>query len=76
MSATEIIANYARSTWASGQNVPSPCVNVCQMDASGGLCVGCLRTLDEIATWSGMGNEEKRVVWERIVRRAELEPGA
>jgi len=46
------------------------------MSATGGLCVGCLRTLDEIAAWSGMGNEEKRVVWELIVRRAELESGA
>ena len=26
---------------------PSPCVNICQMDAATGWCAGCLRTLDE-----------------------------
>lgn len=31
--------------------VPSPCINVCKMDERSGLCLGCLRTLDEIAGW-------------------------
>ena len=30
-------------------DIASPCINVCQMQE--GLCVGCLRTLDEIARW-------------------------
>lgn len=30
--------------------VPSPCVNICRLDAQG-LCVGCRRTLAEIAEW-------------------------
>ncbi len=46
------------------------------MHASSGLCDGCFRTIDEIAAWSRMDNGEKRVVWDRIVRRAELEAGA
>jgi predicted Fe-S protein YdhL (DUF1289 family) len=28
--------------------VKSPCVKVCQMDPARNLCIGCLRTLDEI----------------------------
>ena len=31
---------------------PSPCIDVCRMDARSGWCEGCLRTLDEIAAWS------------------------
>ena len=44
---------------ASGAGVTSPCINVCQMDATSGLCRGCLRTLDEIAGWSRASDGEK-----------------
>lgn len=30
----------------------SPCVGICRMDESGEYCIGCNRTLDEIAAWS------------------------
>jgi len=43
--------------------VPSPCVNVCRMHEASGLCVGCHRTLDEIAQWSVMDDEAKHAVW-------------
>jgi predicted Fe-S protein YdhL (DUF1289 family) len=53
--------------------VVSPCINTCRMDASTGLCEGCLRTIDEIACWAGMSNHEKRAVLEALaVRRAHL----
>ena len=42
--------------------VKSPCVEVCQLDAGLGTCVGCLRTLDEIARWSGMDDAERKAV--------------
>lgn len=41
------------------QPVPSPCRQICRLDDSGELCVGCFRTLCEIATWSGMTPEEQ-----------------
>jgi uncharacterized protein len=51
--------------------VPSPCINVCRMDATTGLCTGCLRTIDEIVAWSKMPDPAKRAVWSLIdVRRA------
>ena len=34
------------------QQIESPCVNICEMHADTGLCVGCARTIDEIAGWS------------------------
>lgn len=51
--------------------VPSPCIDVCRMDAASGLCEGCLRSLDEIAAWSRMSGAGKRAVWAALeVRRA------
>jgi len=44
--------------------VQSPCINVCRME--NGLCKGCLRTLDEIAQWSTMTDEQKELVLEYI----------
>ena len=41
----------------------SPCINVCVLDDDQ-VCVGCGRTLTQIALWSQMSEEEKRkVVW-------------
>ncbi len=47
----------------------SPCINVCQMDEPTGWCKGCLRTLDEIAFWSQLDDEDKRAVWQLLPER-------
>jgi predicted Fe-S protein YdhL (DUF1289 family) len=53
--------------------VPSPCVGVCTIDPACGLCVGCARTLDEIAAWSTLDDAARRTVWRLLpVRRAAL----
>jgi predicted Fe-S protein YdhL (DUF1289 family) len=49
--------------------VPSPCVNICRMEAASGLCAGCWRTIDEIAAWSKMDDDGKRQVWQAIALR-------
>jgi predicted Fe-S protein YdhL (DUF1289 family) len=49
--------------------VPSPCIDVCRIDARTGLCEGCLRTLDEIAAWSALGDDDKRSVWALLDER-------
>ena len=56
------------STPTSGA-VPSPCINVCRMDATTGWCEGCLRTIDEIVAWGSMADVDKRVVWRLIEQR-------
>jgi predicted Fe-S protein YdhL (DUF1289 family) len=43
-------------------HVPSPCISVCAMDAEGMFCLGCFRTLDEIAMWSVLDADGKRAV--------------
>jgi predicted Fe-S protein YdhL (DUF1289 family) len=55
--------------------VPSPCINVCRMNAATGWCEGCLRTIDEIATWSSLDDTARRAVWAELpLRRATLPP--
>lgn len=49
--------------------VPSPCINVCQLDRSGRYCRGCFRSLDEIAVWSRASNDEKRTIVAAAERR-------
>lgn len=49
----------ARGTASVDDRLISPCVGVCRMDATG-LCLGCRRTLAEIARWGTMSNEERR----------------
>ena len=54
--------------------VPSPCVSVCRMDEDIGLCHGCLRSIDEIISWSRLAESDKRRVWRDIVQRAAIPP--
>ena len=49
--------------------VASPCTSVCRIDEASGWCAGCLRTLDEIAAWSVLGEADKRTVLRELGRR-------
>lgn len=51
--------------------VPSPCTSVCRMDPRTGWCEGCARTIDEIAAWSAMSDDDKRAVWDALDARRE-----
>ena len=46
----------------------SPCLNICVLDAQR-VCVGCGRTLDEIARWGRMSAAEQWSVIARLERR-------
>jgi predicted Fe-S protein YdhL (DUF1289 family) len=37
----------------------SPCISVCVIDPPTGLCAGCYRTLEEIASWIDLDAEER-----------------
>jgi predicted Fe-S protein YdhL (DUF1289 family) len=39
------------------------------MDPSRGLCLGCLRTLDEITAWSSMTDAERERVMSSLAER-------
>jgi len=49
--------------------VPSPCNSVCRMASDGVYCVGCFRTLDEIAGWAGFDDARRRLVWRQLRQR-------
>ena len=42
--------------------IPSPCVAVCQIDPANGYCLGCWRTIEEIAGWSGFDEQSRRQI--------------
>jgi predicted Fe-S protein YdhL (DUF1289 family) len=47
----------------------TPCVNVCLLDAETGLCIGCGRTIDEIACWTTMSDGERRAIMAALPER-------
>jgi predicted Fe-S protein YdhL (DUF1289 family) len=52
------------------QRVESPCIKVCVLDAAS-VCIGCGRTIDEIAGWSRMSSAEQLAACERAAQRRE-----
>jgi predicted Fe-S protein YdhL (DUF1289 family) len=50
-------------------SISTPCIKVCIVDGKNGLCVGCGRTLAEIAGWGGMDEERRRAVMADLPER-------
>lgn len=40
-------------------SISTPCIKVCLIDDETGLCEGCGRTREEIATWGRFSEEER-----------------
>jgi predicted Fe-S protein YdhL (DUF1289 family) len=58
-----------------GDAATSPCIRVCVIDGASGLCLGCLRTLREIARWSALSETERLGVMSSLSdRRAQVDP--
>lgn len=49
----------------------TPCVNICLLDPATGTCLGCGRTLAEIASWAAMTDAERRAVMAALPARME-----
>ena len=49
--------------------VKSPCVLVCAVDDESGLCLGCFRTLPEIARWSRYTDPERAAIMAALPAR-------
>jgi len=55
--------------------IATPCVQVCVVDGESGLCLGCFRTLKEIAGWRAMGEEARAEVMAALPdRRSRIDP--
>jgi predicted Fe-S protein YdhL (DUF1289 family) len=55
--------------------IESPCIKLCVTHPESGLCMGCYRSLGEIARWSSMTPEERRAVMAELPARAPLVKG-
>lgn len=49
--------------------IDSPCVKVCVVHPTARLCVGCLRTIDEISGWSRMSPDTRRAIMAELTTR-------
>jgi predicted Fe-S protein YdhL (DUF1289 family) len=50
-------------------DIETPCINVCILDPVSGLCRGCGRTGDEIASWLSYTPDERRRVMATLSAR-------
>lgn len=49
--------------------VKTPCVGVCYIDPKINLCLGCYRSLEEIAKWSKMSDEKREEIMSELLAR-------
>ena len=54
---------------STAQPVLTPCIKVCAVDGASGLCFGCGRSLQEIATWARLSEAERSVVMAELPER-------
>ena len=60
---------------AAPRPILTPCVKVCFMDDESGLCLGCFRTLQEVAGWSRLGDGDRAAVMAELPsRRGRIRP--
>ena len=48
----------------------SPCIHLCKLDEHG-VCIGCFRTIQEIADWAGMTESQKKQVIAVLAQRSQ-----
>ena len=54
------------------QEPQSPCINVCTIDEDTGYCLGCARSLKEVAQWTRLSIEQKYSVLSQLPERKKL----
>lgn len=52
------------------EEIQSPCVKLCVVHPEERICVGCLRSIDEIASWSRMSPAERSTIMAELPARA------
>lgn len=55
--------------------IASPCIQVCVVDGESGLCLGCHRTLAEVAGWTRFSDAERAALMAELPgRRSRISP--
>ena len=49
--------------------IESPCKLICQLDLSSGLCLGCGRSREEIASWTRYSPSQRKVIMAELDAR-------
>jgi uncharacterized protein len=52
--------------------VSTPCIKVCAVSGQTGLCIGCGRTLAEIAGWGALDEARRQAVMAELPARMAL----
>jgi predicted Fe-S protein YdhL (DUF1289 family) len=52
-----------------GCKIETPCVDVCTLDPARNVCIGCLRTIDEIVAWARFSDDERRRIMRELPDR-------
>jgi len=47
----------------------TPCIKVCFVDPEAGMCVGCFRTLPELAQWTRYSSAERQAIGKALPAR-------
>ena len=50
--------------------IESPCVKICVIHPEARICIGCHRSGDEIARWSRLSSEDRRIIMADLPARA------
>lgn len=53
-------------------NIVSPCIDVCDVDSTGQYCIGCGRSMNEIASWLMKNESERQAIMAELPARLEL----
>jgi predicted Fe-S protein YdhL (DUF1289 family) len=55
--------------------IATPCIKVCVVDGESGLCLGCQRTLAEVAAWTRFSDAERQAIMAELpARRGRIRP--
>jgi uncharacterized protein len=49
--------------------ISSPCIDVCDVDSTGQYCIGCGRSMDEIARWLTTSEQERQAIMDKLPDR-------
>lgn len=52
------------------KKIKSPCQLICTYDENR-ICIGCFRSLEEVAKWDSFTEEQKQQVLDNIIKRRE-----
>jgi len=65
----------SRGIFVTNPPIISPCIKVCAIDGTSGQCLGCGRTLNEIANWARLDDAGRQRVMDELPERlAHLAP--